>query len=66
MKRENLIREIIVNMSKLPNQNLMELSNFINFLMIKNENLQLVEGIKNYLLTLEPSNLLKMKKNYIP
>jgi molybdenum cofactor biosynthesis enzyme MoaA len=46
MKRGNLIREIIVNMSKLPNQNLMELSNFIDFLMSKNENLQLVEGIQ--------------------
>jgi molybdenum cofactor biosynthesis enzyme MoaA len=46
MKRENLIREIIVNMSKLPNQNLIELSNFIDFLMSKNENLQLVEGIQ--------------------
>lgn len=33
-------------MSKLPNQNLMELSNFIDFLMSKNENLQLVEGIQ--------------------
>jgi len=46
MTRETLIKKTIDNLSKLPDQKLKEVSDFVEFLLEKTEDTILTEGIK--------------------
>ena len=63
MSRETLIRKTIESLSKLPDQNLKEVSDFAEFLLSKNEDSVITEGIQKLIANSEAFRFLEEEED---